>query len=355
MSNAETTDRIFVTRNGDVQELSPRIEEMLLRDFEGLSLDLNGDTEKRPDFLCLGGELLIEMKSLTGSPQERIDNAVNQSQESIDLPRFYGDWPLQSVLKNLEPENALRFKSKVSDRLGRAIRTHIKKARGQLASFAQKNPSASHKILILTNEGHEEYDPDTVRFIVSKELHNYSANHPQKKEAIDAVLFFTEMHALVRANTASFPIHVMKASHSTHATSLDEVISRLARSWKSRTELFDVPELPPNYSGFIRIENAPTRLTEQKAWEQNYRKNPYMQYLSDSELAYLWRRTIFYGALLIESPSSLSKEQIKEILKARTHIQIELSERGIPLDTLRPTKEDVQKFIRNMNIPLHVK
>lgn len=128
-----------IERKGNVGKLTPRVERFLTQALGGISLDSTEHAEARKaDYKCLRGLLAIELKSLEEHASERVGNLTEKLQERPDWPEFYGSWPLQSILTNMtEPDDVKR---QLIDRVGRAIKSHMRKANKQLAAHAAAFP-----------------------------------------------------------------------------------------------------------------------------------------------------------------------------------------------------------------------
>ncbi len=102
-----------------------------------------------------------------------------------------------------EPEDVKRS---LIDRLGRAIKNHMRKANKQLeaheAAFPRKNMI---KVMVLANEDHEIYDPEMVAYVVQHLLLRREHDVPLYPN-IDTVIYVSERHADVVDNQVAFPI-----------------------------------------------------------------------------------------------------------------------------------------------------
>ncbi|MEI5680834.1 MULTISPECIES: hypothetical protein [unclassified Mesorhizobium] len=196
----------WIERNGGPDPITPRFCAFLQEKMSGRSLDLEGDKEKRPDYECLGGALVIEIKSLEGSPSERLSNAIAPAKKHESWPKFFGHWPIEAILKNLPEEERESLRKSIFDRLARAVVTHFKKANRQIANFVGNRTGVHLRLLVLINEDFAEYDPNTVTYIAQRELSRKGSDGAVRYSDIDAILYLTERHATNLNGRVTFPI-----------------------------------------------------------------------------------------------------------------------------------------------------
>ena len=68
-----------IERTGTVAPLTPRVVEFLKEELSGVSLDDPlAVSDMRPDYICLGGRLVIELKTLAEDGSERMDNLTDE-------------------------------------------------------------------------------------------------------------------------------------------------------------------------------------------------------------------------------------------------------------------------------------
>lgn len=59
------TKQVEIERRGEVAPLTPRVVKFLVEALGGQSLDSKETSEElRPDYICLGGQLAVEIKTL---------------------------------------------------------------------------------------------------------------------------------------------------------------------------------------------------------------------------------------------------------------------------------------------------
>ena len=157
-----------IERTGPVEKLTPRVERFLVEALRGVPIDdIQSPELTRIDFDCLSGLIAIEMKTLEGDPSERTNNFVDTLRDRSDFPSFYGAVPLEAAFENMEGADELRRAA--LDRLARTVVTHMKKANEQLRRHGIDFPRQNRlNVVVLINEDHAEYDPQTIGWIVSR-------------------------------------------------------------------------------------------------------------------------------------------------------------------------------------------
>ncbi|MEO1017946.1 MAG: hypothetical protein AAFY56_09660, partial [Pseudomonadota bacterium] len=178
-------------RTGKVDPLSPKWRAFLLEALGGIDLDETQSAEaRRPDFACLSGLLVVEMKTLEEDGSERMENLTKELQNRPDWPEFYGSAPVQAMAHHMDdPEAVIR---KFIDRMGRAIINHLKKANKQLGAHAAAFPRKNQvRVMLLINEDHELFEPAAVTYVLRHALQRRENGKPLYPN-IDAVIYTTE-------------------------------------------------------------------------------------------------------------------------------------------------------------------
>jgi hypothetical protein len=320
-----------IERRGAVVPLTPRVIRFLVGALDGQSLDSKESSEQlRPDYICLGGRLAVEIKTLEEDATTRLDNFTDDLRLRDDWPQMMGSAPLHAVLKNMGDSENLQ--KKALDRIGRAIITHIRKANKQLRAYAegadQKNLV---KLLILINEDHEIYEPQVATFAVQKALRRQENGNLSYAD-VDAVFYLTERHAIIQNNVLAFPIICIEGDGIEIAawkrSVLDDVINRWWK-WSGHP----VIEHTASINDFITIEHIPNQMPRYEQWELDYRRKPYMAHLADEQLRDIFDEIVLHGLLAFhkDSPYKPSHEETTYSMERMSHIRVEMSIRGIPV------------------------
>lgn len=335
-----------IERNGPTPPLTPKLVEFLTAELSAVSLDLDGDVEKRPDYECLRGLLLVEMKSLEGDPTERLENAVAADKESEAWPKFYGSWPMESVLKNLP--NAEEVRRKTFERLSRAIVTHVKKANDQLREFSVRHPRRNRvRMLILVNEDYEAYSPDAVGYAVAKELSRRNESGAIRNADIDVVVYFSERHATEIDGLVALPVLIIPGFGGDLAPWKVDVAEFLSARWTVWNGATAVSPDKAQLKDFGAVEDIPRTMKRHELWSLEYRRRRYMRKWTDDELRDLWDAVMLISMLAFhkEPPMRPPQESVTQTMERFTHLQEEIAMRGIPLPFFSPEPERMNSAI----------
>ncbi|WP_454884906.1 hypothetical protein [Sphingomonas oryzagri] len=312
--------------------------EFIQRALAGVSLDdPDSANDKRPDFLCLGGRLVIELKTLAEDGSDRMDNLTDELRQRDDWPMFLGSAPMQAFIQNTrDPEGVQR---RVLERLGRGIINHLKKANRQLEAHSKTSSTKNlARMLLLVNENHEAYDPHTVSYILWHAIRQMK-DATLRYEHVDLIVYITERHAQVREGRVAFPTIIIEGA----SCETDEwkgqfggfFVARWAR-WNGHSL-----EAGADVSDFETIDHVPDQASRKDFWKLEYRRNPYLRGLTEAQL---YDR--FDEVTLINSLSFLKDCPIEIAADARTYgvhmfsdMMDEMAHRAIPV-TRFPHKAD---------------
>jgi hypothetical protein len=279
----------------------------------------------------------VEIKTLEGAPDERMDRAIKERALAGDWPTFLGTWPISSVLKHLP--DAPEFLEKLIERLSRPIVTHLKKGNSQLESYnndSVRNRSVS--ILILINDDHPEYDPDAVGTILSRELEKTKNGLP-RYDHIDAIIYLSERHAFDSGSHIAFPAVVAegRVSSEQNIWKLDVVyfVTQRWASWLGRPfqGVADQGDI-----SFTEVEPVPEQMHRHERWSLEYRRNRYMETWDDDRIRDEWDIVTVGGLLAFHKypPIQLPPAAIEALLVKLTHLRDEAAIRGLSLDYFKP-------------------
>ena len=339
-----------IERRGDVAPLTPRVTKFLVEALNGQSLDSKQSSEQlRPDYICLGGRLAVEIKTLEEDATARLDNFTDELRLRTDWPEIYGSVPLQAVLKNMGDSENLQ--KKALDRIGRAIVSHVRKANKQLRAHAEKSEQKNVvKLLILINEDHEIYEPHIVAFALQKALKR-KENGAFVYTDVDAVLYLTERHALVQNKLLVYPILCVEGVgidvDSWKRDVIDNVVSRWEK-WNGHPEI----KRDAHVTDFSIIEHVPPKMRRQEKWELDYRRNPYMASLPEEQLRDIFDEIALSSLLVIHkgSPEKPSQEQSIANLERSAHMFYEMAQRGTPITKFRFEPERAMAAAKRMKL-----
>lgn len=334
-----SADGIYIERTGEIEPLTPRLEQYIVEALAGRSLDeIHSHEARRIDYVCLDGKLAIEIKTLEGDPTDRLNNLTEEFRRRSDWPAFFGSAPMESFLKNTEDPEGLR--KKVIDRVGRAIFTHLRKANKQLHAHSEDFPEPkSARMVLLVNEDHASYDPHTVGYILfnalrRKENGEYIFNY------IDGVAFLTERHGQVIDGRMAFPVMMVEGPSIGRDPWKSEVLQQFLRGWPAWN---DVPLhiVDPKDANSSVIDPIAKSGTVQELWHIEYRRNPYLRSMSYERLHDRFDEISLQVMLetLKSSPLRLGHDALMMLMEMWSHMLLEINQRGIPITNFNPTAE----------------
>lgn len=339
-----------IERTGGAKPLTPRVVAFLQEKLGGISLDeLEGDVRRRVDYVCLNGELAVEIKTLEEDGSGRMDNLYEELRAREDWPVFLGSAPLEAFVTNTtDPEQVRR---RILDRIGRAILNHLKKAEKQLAAHTKDHPHEKLvRLLILVNEDHEIYEPETVAYVLWHAVRRRDAGKLQFPH-VDGVIYLTERHASVVANRLAFPIVSIEGQAIAEALWKRPVLNRVVEEWASHANvpLFEAESA----RNFATIDAVPDEMPLHEAWRLAYRRNPYMRTWSEEKIRDRFDEVTLVTLLagLKAPPIQLPQEALMTSMEMFTHLTLELGERRLPAERVQPTLGRYLAAANRLNLP----
>jgi hypothetical protein len=254
------------------------------------------------------------------------------------------------VIKNLsEPEKAA---ARMSERVGRAIVNHLKKANKQLAAHEKTFPRKNQvRLVTLVNEDNKIYDPKTVCRVITNVLWRIENGQPLYRH-IDAVLFATERHATVINGDVTFPFLIVTGKPVLEAPWKHAVLDYVLDQWAAFSGIPLIKNPPKPYS-FSTIEHVPRKMPRHDLWRLNYRRKPYMQFWPNDEIRDRWDEIHIRSLLAFhkESPMEFNRQILAANSEMHTHLMEEVAERGIPLQFFRPTLTRMRDAAKRIKAP----
>lgn len=327
-----------IERRGKIEPLTPRFKKFLVEALAGQSLDeVQAPSERRADYSCLRGLVAIELKSLEEDASERLSNLMDGLRKRDDWPEFYGNWPVESILANLD-HDADTVKQKTLERIGRAIANDLKKANKQLLAHTEKHPRKNViRLVVLINEDHEIYDPATASYVIQKELARMEGLQ-FRYESIDAVMYLTERHATRVGDDVVYFVGVFHGSPLDNSPWKDEVLNFIGHHWSLWNGVRHIVSNADAINSFVTIDHIPEQMRRQDLWRLQYRRNSYLRSGTNEQVRDRWDECMVISmfALLKDSPAKLSKEDLIVNMERFTHVMEEAAQRGIALSGLKP-------------------
>lgn len=320
-----------IERQSQVSALKPRLERFFIEALSGRDLDMIQHPESRKaDFVCLRGLLAIELKCLEEDGSNRIENLADELRVRADWPPFFGKVGFEAILKNLDDPELVR--RRVVDRIGRAIKNHVQKANKQLAAhetaFPRKN---AVKVMVLANENHDLYDPETVSYILDKLLHQLEGD-ALRYAHIDAVLYLTERHVANAGEQVAFPVICLEGSSVDISPWKRQILDLLVCRW-ARWNAAQMINGEADQLVFTTIEDVPDKMRRHDLWELEYRRRPYMTGLTNEQVRERFDEAVCTATLVFHknSPFKPDHAAIKWSMETMSHLIVEMGNRALPL------------------------
>lgn len=319
-----------VERTGTVDPLTPRVTRYLREVLSGVSQDAVQEAkERRIDYVCLRGLLGVEIKTLEEPPTDRLRNLIDERQSVGDWPPFLGSAPLDSFIRNTaNPETTAKL---VTERVGRAIANHLKKANKQFEAHRnnfKRNSIVS--LVIIINEDHEEYSPESAGYAINQFF--LKKNSEQSALFIDAVIYLTERHATLHKGLVTFPIVALEGPGVEEAPWKGDVLQLVMARWAgwNNTRSFTGNI---NFRDFESLDAVPPQMTRNELWQLEYRRNPYMQNFTDEQLRDRLDESTVKSMLfgVHGAPIKLSHDEFISSMPEFAGIMIEMGQRAIPI------------------------
>lgn len=356
--SAQSPTPTRIERRGKVLPLTPRFTRFLREALSSVPLDnIQDSTQKRPDFSCWRDLLVIEVKSLEEDVTERMSNLTKELEKREDWPTFMGEWPTDSVVRNLKEKDQKAVRWKIFDRIGRAINNHLKKASKQLAAYAKDHPRANQvRVVVLINEDREVYHPNLVSLIIQKALARQGKNIPEYK-GIDAVLYMTARHGRPDGKNIAHPIIMIPGLAMKNYPWKNRVLDFLVQRWcqweGARYIECDPAGFEAIVNSFTTIEHIPDQMQRQDLWRLAYRRNPYMRSWTYEKLLDYWDDVDIMSlfAFIKDSPVKLSDAAITKSLEQFTHLLEEIAHRGLPAERFDSESDRMLAAAKRMRIP----
>lgn len=337
---------MYVTRRPREQSLSADFNDFITTDFGAKSLDLEGDNERRPDYIR--GSLLIEMKSLEVSPQDKVEALLEPDRSKSEWPMAFG------MLNEKHFEKSDIFKSKERElrkKNQKSVRDHVKKANKQIRDYGSKNLTDYRGILILLNEDIFELTPEMVCHAVRSEIESGKTPGRTPYDAFDSVIYVSEAHysPIPHPPYAAYFLTQILVNES----ETDFVIgSELLAGWAKRSSS---PELSvyrgDGGQGNGLVEIVPDRMPRSDLWRHEYKKAPHLASYSRKKLATLFCELIMLSMLTLHKNSpGFQRRELLDDMRRFTEVMEEMSRRGLDLREMTPRRPIQERALSQIKI-----
>jgi hypothetical protein len=340
-----------IERSGAIPPLTPRVQDFLMQALSGIEVDsVQSHRERRVDYVCLRGLLAIELKTLEEDGSERMENLVSELRQRDDWPIFLDAAPLEAHVKHMGEQEAIN--GKIVNRIGRAAVNHLDKAVDQLEAHAKRFPRQNMvRMLILVNEDHEIYAPQTIAQVLAGALHRASTDKPRYKH-VDFIVYFTERHAQMLDGRIAFPILIIRGAGVDETEWKADVPQLLLERWAVWNGL-PVAGYSDSPKAFDPIDHLPDEAPRHERWRTDYRRNRYLESLTEEALRERFDEIMLINhlAFLKDRPITPPDDIIAGNMECFTHIMMEMSERAIPMTSFPQEAKRLVDAAKRLKLP----
>lgn len=230
----------------------------------------------RADYLWRNRTVIVELKTLTVDPQDKIDQMVTELSARPDFPLFVGRAPMDRVLRHIPDGDAVM--RKLSQKVLRSIEGAFRSAKHQIANTRSifHCPDALG-LLVVLNQGVETFAPaDLVR-----ELSRLTELRQEEVRGIDAVWLLTEAHQM----SGSHPCIFITGSTLDRFEWGNEYLDSLNRTWaafNNSSLIVRDHQKKPDLSVDPKVPRPGEPAARHEHWRANYRANRYLEALDDA-------------------------------------------------------------------------
>jgi hypothetical protein len=294
--------------------------------IDELGLDTSRGTQ-RADFLWRDRSVIVEVKTLRGDPQGKIDEFVDELSSRADFPLILGPAPLEKVLVQLhDGKEQLR---RIIQIVMRPVESAFRAAKNQITGTKELlGLGDAVGVLVLLNPDIEALDPRNIGHEISRRL-----EERQKKDwTVDLVWLISEAHLVHGAQPCIF-IEGNRIDRFPWATAYaDHLNERWIAFNNSPAFMSDAATLAD--MDFKRMsDRSAGLLSNEQRWRANYRTNPYLSHLGDEAVRAFGRRAAMNLApyFLIDGPHRRGTMLPEELVELWTHFLEEASTRGLDI------------------------
>lgn len=327
-----------IERKGGPPDMEAVFKDFMLRCLNGRSLDDDKDREsalgKFPDFECLHGLILVEMKHLEADQEERINNVLDTKVHESEKPIFYGKRKIESDLRNLS--NAKEIQRAIAMKLARTIENILKNANQQFEDYRKRNTRKnSISLCVILNSLLQEFDPEMIKWSIQTKMNGPAARFPH----VDSIIYISEKHGTVLhdGKIAFWIVNYENSNVVNENIWKQDIIRAFVEKWGLwRYDSAYAAKL--DSSCFGTVEDIPDRMTRSEYWQLEYRRHPYLSDLPDNKLKTLFHRAVLQNALGVMKGSwtKPTVEEMKVHLQKFAHINEEINRRGVNLRDFDP-------------------
>lgn len=305
--------------------------------LDSLALPADPKHRRKADFLLAGREVIVELKTLTVDTSQKIEPAIEKHRDREDFPLVYGEADLRNVLSHLPDGEAIY--RRIYFLITRSVEEAVRSAEEQIAHtrHALALPN-SVGLLVILNESVQVLDPTVVGYRVSH-LMRRTRTGVSSSATLDFVWLLFESHILGSdTELPAFPSMLIRGERASSYPWFDAFYDDVFRRWavSNNAGITDLGSPDPDSLNYLAAEETrkspPQYLPRHEIWRRQYRSNPYLQRLGDTEVlehgAGIVRRLMPH--LLKDGPGYVA-ETLSPIMEEFTHFLEEARDRALDL------------------------
>lgn len=291
-------------------------------------------SSEKADFFLNNRAVVCEVKKLQSDTKAKIDRILEPVLADKNAPVFYGEWPLEKILKHYP--NGEQIRREVFDAVTSAVQTFVRKANRQIRTTKEVFGLAqAGGVLVVVNDLVEVLSPDVLAYKMDELFRKRTPSGHFQFPEIEGVWILSETHVVeVSLGRKAIPGIIMVRQEGSFVAQL---VDGLPKEW-AKAHGMPYLEMNPELAGTVTFESttgAPEpkeKISRQELWERQYRAQPYLRRHTEAELKHyfdLVLRGMTPGFL--KGASHEDQALCNQLLERWTHLLLEIKERGIDM------------------------
>ena len=189
------------------------------------------------------------------------------------------------------------------------------------------------RLLFLLNEDHQEYDPNTITYVVQRELGRQVEDGSYRNAGIDAVVYFSDRHVATSGSAIFLPAVVIFGPTLEDQPWKIDIINLILGRWAVWNCVPILAEGAVSLQDMVTAEHVSDSMKLHELWALDYRRRPSMRSWKDEDLRNLWDHVMLLSLLWghVGSPIKVPQEGFMMCMEKFTHLMQEVYTRGLPL------------------------
>ncbi len=254
--------------------------------IENLPLTPAQKAAEKADFFLNDRAVVCEVKQLQADTKAKIDLLLEPVLADKNAPVFYGEWPLDKVLKH-HPDGE-QIRRKIFDAATSAVERFIRKANRQIRTTKDKfSLRCAGGVLVVVNDLVEILSPEVLAYRIGELLRKRTPTGQLQFSEIEGVWILSETHVVeVSLGRKAIPAIIFAHQEDSVAAQL---VESLTKEW-AQAHSMPYLEMNPELAGTVKSESATStsepeeRISRQESWARQYRARPYLRRHTEAEL-----------------------------------------------------------------------